>query len=78
MTSASADRFGLTDRGRLARGKAADVVVFDPETISDVTPVDGQPAGRPKGIRHVFINGTHVVKQGSYIEGSRAGRVLRV
>ena len=78
MTSASADRFGLTDRGRLARGKAADVVVFDPETISDVTPVDGQPAGRPKGIRHVFINGMHVVKEGSYIEGSRAGRVLRV
>jgi N-acyl-D-amino-acid deacylase len=77
MTSASAQRFGFRDRGELAPGKAADVVVFDPDTISDVTPADGQPAAKPKGIEHVFINGTHVVRNGSYIEGSRAGRVLR-
>ena len=78
MTSASADRFGLKDRGVLAPGKAADVVVFDPETISDTPPVGPQPAGKPKGIKHVFINGKQVVKEGSYIKGSRPGRVLRV
>ena len=78
MTSASADRFGLKDRGRLAPGKAADVVVFDPDTIADTPPVGDQPAGKPKGIKHVFINGIHVVKDGSYVDGLRTGQVLRV
>jgi len=77
MTSASAERFGLRDRGVLASGKAADVVIFDPEEISDTPPEAGQPAGRPKGIRHVFINGQHVVKDSCFAAGSRAGRVLR-
>ncbi|MBW1888005.1 MAG: amidohydrolase family protein, partial [Deltaproteobacteria bacterium] len=78
MTSASADRFGLKDRGRLAPGKAADIVVFDPDTIADTPPVGDQPAGKPKGIKHVFINGIHVVKDGSYVDGLRTGQVLRV
>lgn len=78
MTSASADRFGLKDRGVLVPGKAADIVVFDPETIADTPPVGSQPAGKPKGIRHVFINGKQVLKNGSYLEGVRPGRVLRV
>ena len=78
MTSASADRFGLGDRGGLLPGKAADVVVFNPETISE-TPSEGRkPAGRPTGIEHVFINGEQVVRDGAYINGVRAGRVLRV
>jgi len=78
MTSASADRFGLKDRGRLEPGKVADVVVFDPQTISEAPSVGGEPAGRPVGIRHVFLNGTHVVKDGAYVTGARAGKVLRV
>jgi N-acyl-D-aspartate/D-glutamate deacylase len=77
MTSASADRFGLKDRGILAPGKAADVVVFDPDTIADTPPVGDQPAVKPKGIQHVFINGNHVVKDGSYVDGLRTGLVLR-
>jgi N-acyl-D-amino-acid deacylase len=77
MTYLSADRFGLKDRGLIAPGKAADIVVFDPETISDNPPKGPQPAGRPTGIRHVFINGKQVVKNGTYIQGSRPGRVLR-
>ncbi len=77
MTSASAKRFGLNDRGVLAPGKAADMVVFDPETVSDTPPVGSKPAGRPKGIEHVFINGKQVVKDGAYIQGSRPGKVLR-
>jgi len=78
MTLASADRFGLEGRGALLPGKAADVVVFDPQAVSDTPPIGVQPAGRPKGIVHVFTNGTHVVKDGSYVPGARAGRVLRV
>jgi N-acyl-D-aspartate/D-glutamate deacylase len=77
MTLASADRFGIKDRGVLLPGKKADVVVFDPQTIADSPPSGAQPAGKPKGIEHVFLNGEHVVKDGSYVAGSRAGRVLR-
>ncbi len=77
MTLASAERFGMKDRGSLAPGKAADVVVFDPERISDVPPAGGRPAGKPRGIAHVFVNGVHAVRDGSYIAGARAGRVLR-
>ena len=77
MTSKSAARFGLTDRGIIEPGKAADIVVFNPETISDTPPHGSQPAGRPEGIKHVFINGAQVVKDGIYIDGARKGRVLR-
>jgi N-acyl-D-aspartate/D-glutamate deacylase len=77
MTSASAERFGLGDRGILASGKAADVVIFDPEEVSDTPPAAGQPAAKPKGIRHVFVNGQHVVRDSRFATGSRAGRVLR-
>jgi N-acyl-D-amino-acid deacylase len=77
MTLASADRFGIKDRGALLPGKAADVVVFDPRKVSDTPPSGAEPAGKPKGIAHVFLNGMHVVKDGSYVAGSRAGQVLR-
>jgi N-acyl-D-amino-acid deacylase len=77
MTLASADRFGLQGRGALLPGRYADVVVFDPQAVSDTPPTGAQPAGRPKGILHVFTNGTHIVKDGSYVPGARAGRVLR-
>ncbi|MBW2650788.1 MAG: amidohydrolase family protein [Deltaproteobacteria bacterium] len=77
MTSKSAARFGLTDRGIIEPGKAADIVVFDPEKISDAPPIGSEPAGRPEGIKHVFINGAQVVNNGEYIDGARKGRVLR-
>jgi N-acyl-D-aspartate/D-glutamate deacylase len=77
MTSASAERFGLTDRGVLARGKIADVVVFDPDTIADTPPVAAEPAGKPRGIEHVFANGRSVVSTSRCVAGVRAGRVLR-
>lgn len=77
MTSESCARFGITDRGVLAKGKKADVVVFDPETIADTPPRAGQPAARPTGIDRVYVNGVEVVTDGAYHEGVRAGRVLR-
>ena len=78
MTAASADRFGLTDRGRLQPGLAADIVVFDPERVDDRPGSDTRPAGPPRGISQVFINGAHLVADGHFVEGVRAGRVLRV
>lgn len=77
MTSASAERFGLADRGVLAPGKAADVVVFDPDRISDQPARGIRPAGRPIGIEQVFLNGRQVVKEGTALPGVRAGRILR-
>ncbi len=78
MTHASAERFGLEDIGSLAPGKAADLVLFDPREITDNPGHDRQPAGRPEGIRQVFINGQTVVKDGVYVQGVRPGRVLKV
>jgi len=78
MTSASAKRFGIKDRGILEPGKAADIVVFNPEAVSETPPMNGKPAGRPAGIQRVFVNGTQVVKDGNYTGSVRAGRVLRL
>jgi len=78
MTHASAERFGLKEIGSLAPGKAADLVLFDPHEISDNPGQDRHPAGRPEGIRRVFISGQTVVKDGVYVEGVRPGRVLKV
>jgi len=78
MTSASAKRFGIRDRGILEPGKAADIVVFKPEAVSERPPMNGKPAGRPTGIQRVFVNGTQVVKDGEYIGSVRAGQVLRL
>ena len=78
MTSASAERFLIKDRGMIAAGKKADLVVFDPLTVAETPAVEAKPAGRPKGISHVFVNGVHAVKDGAYIAGVRAGEVIRV
>jgi N-acyl-D-amino-acid deacylase len=77
-TSESARRFNMKDRGEIARGKAADIVVFDPAVISDTPPNGTRQAGRPAGIRHVFINGKRVVSEGSMTPGMREGKVLRL
>ena len=75
MTFASAQRFGLADRGSLEPGKAADIVVFDPERIADVPPHGFKPAQKPIGIEHVFVNGTHVVRNGRF-RGECAGQAI--
>jgi N-acyl-D-aspartate/D-glutamate deacylase len=73
MTSAPAMRFGLRDRGRIAEGAFADLVVFDPSAIEDVATFE-RPHAFPDGIDLVMVNGT-VTWDGS--RGERAGRVLR-
>jgi N-acyl-D-amino-acid deacylase len=76
MTSAAAERLGWTDRGRIGAGCAADLVVFDPETLRDTATFE-QPARFPTGIDRVFINGAQVVVGGRYMPWAGAGRVLR-
>ena len=74
MTSLPAGHFGLSDRGVIAEGKAADVVVFDPETVRDTADYT-MPHSLAEGISHVIINGTHTVADGR-LTGNRAGRWL--
>jgi N-acyl-D-amino-acid deacylase len=74
-TSRPAARAGLTDRGRLAEGLAADVVVFDPATIVDRATFR-EPGRYPVGIAHVLVAGVPVVRDGAAVEGARPGRVL--
>ena len=75
LTSAAADRFGLRDRGRIAVGAAADIVVIDPERLSDRATYEN-PRRHPDGVDQVLVNGVPVVRDGQPT-GSRPGRVLR-
>jgi N-acyl-D-amino-acid deacylase len=60
MTSMPAERIGLTDRGRVAIGLAADLVAFDAASVADVATFD-DPQRPPEGIVHVLVNGAPVV-----------------
>lgn len=75
MTSAPAARLGLGDRGRLADGYMADVVVFDPRTVAANATYD-EPRRYPTGIEHVIVNGKIVVDAGVHT-GALPGRVVR-
>src|SRR5258705_13357732 len=65
MTSMPAARLGLRDRGRIADGFVADLVVFDPATVRSNATYD-EPRRFPDGIEHVLVNGTHVVEAGEH------------
>ncbi len=70
-----AEVLGLRDRGVLAAGKFADVVVFDPDSIRGVATFE-DPFHYSVGIRHVFVNGTAVVDNGE-VTDALPGRALR-
>ncbi|WP_328469356.1 amidohydrolase family protein [Actinoplanes sp. NBC_00393] len=74
-TSLPASRAGLVDRGRLAVGAAADVVVLDPSRIVDKSTYE-RPWQLAEGVDTVLVNGT-VAVDGGEVTGSRGGRVLR-
>ena len=84
LTEVPARLYGLRDRGRLAPGAFADVVVFDPTSIGHgpVRTRDDLPGGASRlyaeasGIGHVLVNGTEIVRQGSFT-AARPGRVMR-
>ena len=75
LSSLPAEILGLDDRGRLAEGLVADIVVFDPETIRDNASFE-DPFHYPDGMRYVFVNGTAVVDDGAYTRAT-PGRALR-
>jgi dihydroorotase/N-acyl-D-amino-acid deacylase len=75
MSSAVATRLSIQDRGVLREGMYADVVVFDPNTIADRATFES-PHQLSVGMRHVFVNGTAVVRDGRHT-GAKPGRVVR-
>jgi N-acyl-D-aspartate/D-glutamate deacylase len=74
MTSIPAARLGMSDRGRIAPGARADLVLFDPSTISDRSTFE-QPRALPEGVRMVWVNGVLVWRDGAATQ-ERPGRVL--
>jgi N-acyl-D-amino-acid deacylase len=75
MSGFTAERFRLKDRGRIAEGLAADLVVFDPETVADRATWQ-EPVQPPVGVNWVLVNGVPVIADGSPTM-QRPGRVLR-
>jgi len=73
MTSRAAERFGLTDRGLVRPGMAADLVLFD-DAIQDTATFDS-PTQLPTGIAHVLVAGEMVMENGN-LTGRLPGRVL--
>ena len=75
MTALPARRLGLKDRGRVEQGLVADLVLFNPDTVTDQATFD-DPSQFPDGIPYVFVAGEAVVSEGEHT-GATPGRVLR-
>ena len=75
MTSLSAQRLGLKDRGLLREGFWADIVIFDPDRIKDAATFE-KPKNYPQGIDYVVVNGRVVIDHGTHT-GARPGMMLR-
>jgi N-acyl-D-amino-acid deacylase len=74
MTGSAAARFRLSKRGLLEEGYAADVVVFDWDTVKDGTNRTGDAA--PSGVEEVFVNGERILGAGAVRAIRGAGEVL--
>jgi N-acyl-D-aspartate/D-glutamate deacylase len=83
LTTQPADFLGIKDRGRLAAGACADIVVFDPATVGpgkrekrfDLPSGGKRIVVHSVGIDHTLVNGTEIFSRGS-LTGARPGTVL--
>jgi N-acyl-D-aspartate/D-glutamate deacylase len=75
MTSLSAAKLGIQDRGLLRPGNWADVTLFDPERVIDRATYE-EPFQYSDGIEYVIVNGQVVLEKGKHT-GARPGRALR-
>lgn len=75
MTSLPARKIRLRNKGVIAEGYDADIVIFDPDTVLDTNSYD-DPRRHPAGIEHVLVNGVFAV-EGATLTGARPGRVIR-
>lgn len=74
MTSLPAQKFGLTDRGLIRPGMAADIVIFDEKQVRDLSSFE-KPHQYSKGFQYVLVNGALVVDGGTHT-GARSGKPL--
>jgi N-acyl-D-aspartate/D-glutamate deacylase len=74
ITSEPAKRIGLSDRGVIAKGQKADILIFEPNELDNL-PTFEDPKRFPSGIHRLWINGKLYPKYGSPQRGS--GHVLR-
>jgi len=74
LSALPATNLGLDHRGFLKEGMFADLVVFDPATIADHATFE-KPQQYATGVKHVFVNGTQVIKDGEHT-GAKPGRAL--
>jgi N-acyl-D-aspartate/D-glutamate deacylase len=75
MSGAVADRLLIRDRGLVAAGMAADLVVLDPARVRDLATFE-DPHRLSEGVRDVWVNGVSTVRGGEHT-GALAGRFLR-
>jgi N-acyl-D-amino-acid deacylase len=75
LTALPAENLGLKERGRLTAGMFADIVVFDPAAVQDHATFE-KPHQYSTGMRHVFVNGVQVLRDGEHT-GATPGRVVR-
>ncbi len=75
ITSFSAEKIGLVERGRIREGYWADLTVFDPDTIIDNATYK-DPHRYPGGIPHVIVNGIPAIRDGEHT-GALPGKILR-
>ncbi len=66
----------MTKKGRLQEGMDADIVVFDPDTIA-AKGTYAEPYHPAVGVRHLFVMGTPVVKEGKLITDAKPGQAIR-
>jgi N-acyl-D-amino-acid deacylase len=74
LTSLPATNLGIAGRGALQEGYFADVVVFDPATIA-AHATFANPRQYATGVRHVFVNGAQILRDGEHT-GAKPGRVV--
>lgn len=85
LTSAQADFFGIPDRGRIAAGQHADLLLFDPaqvgrqgkRRVQDLPAQATRVATDPVGVQGVWVNGVRVAREGQALEKGKPGRLLR-
>lgn len=75
MTSLTAEKFGLEQRGRIQEGYYADAVIFDPDKVRDLATWKN-PLQYPAGIEMVIVNGQPVIEQGEHTN-NLPGALLR-
>lgn len=74
MTGASADRFGIEERGYLRAGYKADITVLDASSLSVN---ENKPDAKPEGIMYVYVNGRAVIRNGEYLGGTNGQVILK-